>query len=346
MPIQGKKKVDITKEVILQHVSEFDILKAFWPVDKELKLNRAILSPFRGEENNSFIVGTKFGNITYKDLGDYNYRGDVWNFVKQIEHLADFNSVLKAIDKRFSLGLSSGQPIKDKPNLVTWEQPKIEIIPPPLFQVITRNPTKEELDYWSSYYQDIEDLKRENIYFPKTIYRNRKRLGLKKGELVFCYYYTDIEGYKIYRPFASKKGKNLPPEQWKWDSNIPFSYIESLNMINGCETAFINKSKKDKMLLIKALGTNCICSVQAEDPACMTDETLKHIKNNSKIQVAISDNDKKGKEFSWWLTKEHGYKHCNPPDKYFKEGLTDFADVARQYGIETVTEHFKAKKLI
>ena len=101
------------------------------------------------------------------------------------------------------------------------------------------------------------------------------------------------------------------------------------------------------MVLIKALETDCICVTQAEDPACMTPATLKHIKDNSKIQVVASDNDPQGKKFSWWLTTEHGYKHCNVPDPLREKGLTDFADWARaEKSLSVVRNHFIKKGFI
>lgn len=335
----------LTKENILSKISQYDIIRAFYPSNQEIKLNRATNSPFRKDDNPSFILGTKYGYgvISYKDLGDYNYRGDVWKFVQQIEGLSSFEDVLKIVDKRFGLGLGSGN-INKTPIVITWKQPKEVIITPPKFHLISRKPNKEELAYWNSYYQDISDLKRENIYFIKTLYRNRKKLP-SSNLLEFAYYYPDIDQYKIYRPFG-KSGKKIPPEFRKWDSSLPFDYIENLSGIKGCKFGYLNKSKKDRMVLMKALEVDCICSVQAEDAACLSEESLDYIKNNSEIQVIISDNDKKGKQFSWWLTKEHNYKHVNVPDKYLTEGISDFADYGRLYSLETVRNHFKNKNLI
>src|SRR5687768_6102440 len=112
MALGGKALPSLTPEAILKIVSEYDILKTFWPSNMPLKLNRNVKSPLRAEDHASFIVGTKYGKITYKDLGDSDYSGDIWNFVKQKEFLADFNSVLIAVDKRMGLGLSTGEPVK------------------------------------------------------------------------------------------------------------------------------------------------------------------------------------------------------------------------------------------
>ena len=195
---------------------------------------------------------------------------------------------------------------------------------------------------------DIEiAYERENIFQPKEIWRNKKRIPLG-NLLTFAYIYNDIDKCKIYRPFAAKRTITTPINQWKWDSNVPFNYIDNIHSItSSCNMAVLAKSKKDRMVLMKALNTDCIADVQAEDPACLSQESLNILKSIEKRYV-ISDNDKKGKEFSWWLTKEHQFKHVNVPDKYLTSipKCTDFADLCYYYGIDVVINHFKQKQII
>lgn len=348
--IKGRKRQGnytlLNKENILNRVSEADIIMAFWPAGKKLAWNRAISSPFRQDDAPSFIIGNKYGHITYKDMGDYSYRGDVWKFVQQIQNLYTFQEVLQIIDSRFMLGLSKGEPIKGKSTIITWEPPKIELKPPPFIQVVTRKFNKTELDWWAQYFIDRQDLKEEYIYAPKEIYRNRRKLP--NTELTFCYYYPEIEKWKIYRPLCDGKGKKVPVHQRKWDTNVqPFDYVEHLDKIQNCDIAYLEKSRKDRIVLKKALELDCIAVTNAEDPSCLSDEAIQHLKKNSRIQVTISDNDKKGKEFSWYLTTEHGFRHCNVPDHYLEKGVTDFADMAKYTrSLETVRQHFASKGLL
>lgn len=347
--IKGQKRQEYTllnKENILNRITEADIIMAFWPAGKPLKWNRAISSPFRNDSNPSFVIGNKYGNIQYIDYGDYSFRGDVFKFVEQIEGIGDFNAVLQAIDSKFQLGLGSGNPIKGKSTVITWEPPKIELKPPPFIQVITRKFNKTELEWWAQYFIDIQDLKEEYIYAPREIYRNRRKLP--NTELTFCYYYPELEKWKIYRPLCDGKGKKVPVHLRKWDTNVqPFDYVEHLNKIQNCDIAYLEKSRKDRIVLKKALELDCIAVTNAEDPSCISDEAIIHIKNNSRIQVACGDNDKKGKQWSWYLTKEHGYLHCNAPDHYLEKGITDFADMAKYTrSLETVRQHFASKNLL
>ncbi len=329
------------KDKILKYVTEADIAIGFWPTGRELKFNTAIKSPFRTDECPSFIIGNKYGGITYKDMGDYNFRGDIWKFVQQIEGLQTFRQVIDKIDQRFNLGYSNKKVEGQK--IITWEQPKLEIKPPPLIQVSVRKFNKTELTWWNLRSQDISDLKREEIYAPSTIYRNRKKIELM--EHTYCYWCPDICKWKLYRPLAPKRVKNTPVWQWKWDNSIgTLTYVENLNKMKGA-IGILNKARKDRMVIRKATGIDAICSVQAEDPSALTDETLYQIWTNCETKVVVSDSDKKGKVFSHWLTDEHGYIHCNTPDEYLPE-VNDFDGMAVKYGLDSVTKHFRSKGLI
>jgi hypothetical protein len=339
MPVKGKVKTQLTKETILERCTEYDIYRTFFG---PFEVNQVTCNHLRGEVNPSFIIGNKVNNgLTHKDFGSMYWRGDCFSLVMQI-YSCDFNTALSIIDKELNLGISSKKVDKQ---IISWDQPKVSIVkPPPIIQITTRKPTTDELNYWKQYGIELEDLKRENIYFPKTIYRNKKRIP--NSVMTFVYYYPEINKIKLYRPLAPKKQKNTPVWLWKWDTNIPFDHCENLSLIKNCKYAFLTKSKKDRLMLRKVLDIECIANVQAEDPACISDNTLNHFKQNSEYQVTIFDSDNKGKESSMWLTKEYGFKHCNVPDQYLKEGIKDFADLFRYKGKEPIIEHFTKKGFI
>lgn len=338
--ITGKKRQSLTKEAILTICTTYDIYRFYMG---DFPLNKSFVNKYRGESTPSLIIGDKVTDtLTHKDFGDRSWRGDCFSLVEKI-YGCDYPTALGLIDRDMQLGLNAGCPVQKSP-VVSWVQPKIISKPPPLIQVVTRKFNKEELSYWGGCYQGVDDLKREHIYVPKEIYINRKRLP--KGDMAFCYFCPDIEKWKIYRPLAGKREKTTPAERWKWLSNIPFDYVEGKWNIAGCETAIVTKSRKDSMVLTKALGISCICNTQAEDPACLSDDSIEFIKMNSERQVSVMDSDKKGKEFSWWLTEEHGFLHCNVPESYKEEGIKDFSDLAMRYSLDVVKQHFIKKRII
>lgn len=338
-----KRKV-LNKEEILKHVTEEQILYAFWPAGKELKIDKgAISSPFRKDDDPSLLVGYKDNRLIYKDLGDNHYKGDIWKFVEQIEGCTSHQQALQKVDLKFNLGYTTGQIVTHKPQVIKWESPIVVPKKPPVIQVTTRKPTKEELRYWAGYYQGTDDLKREHIFCPKEIYRNRKKLDNRL--MTFCYWCPDIEKWKLYRPHAPKRTDKTPPDQWKWDNNIgSLTYVENIDKMVG-PVGICTKSRKDRMVLRTATGIDAICSIQAEDPAAITDDILYDIWSNVGYKVCAMDNDPKGKQASWWFTGR-GYHHVNVPDRMLEEGISDFADMARVYGIESVTKHMKQKWVI
>jgi len=341
--IKGRQKTRLSKEAILAIIDTYDIYRFY---QGPFKVNHVCVNKYRREKDPSLIIGNKISeNLTHKDLGDYSWRGDCFHFVQQIFG-CDFPTALMIIDRDFNLGLATGKMI-EAPSVITWETPDIELKRAPLFQVVYYSKMgKRGLDYWAKFGQGEDDLKREKIYQPKEIWRNKRKLPM--GDLMtFGYFYEEIDKWKIYRPFAPKKELKTPINQWKWDSNVPFDYTDNLGSIAGCDKMYLAKSKKDRMVLMKVLQTSCIADVQAEDPACLNDEKLK-LFGSVPERYIISDNDKKGKEFSWWLTKEHGFKHVNVPDKYLHEDpkCTDFADLCYHHGMESVIEHFKKKRIL
>lgn len=327
-----KKQVDL-KDLIFEKVSQEQIFRFYYPYD--FKLNHLCLSPFIKERNPSMIIGTKSqdGDIIFKCFNSH-HKGDCITFVKEMFSL-DYREALEKIAKDFGILEQDNSRyesiIKELPiSKITKKKNAPDIV------VATRSFTNEELKYWSDYYQDIEDLKREHIFVPKKIWINKVPLILKSTELTFCYYYPEIDKWKLYSPFAKKERK--------WFTNCAFDFIEDINNVSDCRRVFISKSKKDKMVLSKAIGNNCMITTQAEDLSCFNEHSIKSL--NDKEVYTLYDNDTKGKAASWLLTNNYNFKHCNVPDKYLKENITDFADLGKKYGIEYVYNHFKRKNLI
>ena len=67
--IQGNKKVKLTPDSVLSKISEYDIFR-FYMLDKTWKLNQVTYSPFRKEQNPSFVIGNKNGNLSFIDFAD------------------------------------------------------------------------------------------------------------------------------------------------------------------------------------------------------------------------------------------------------------------------------------
>lgn len=335
MAIQGSKRVTLTRDGILSKISEYDIFMFYMP-HKGWKLNQVTFSPFRNERNPSFVIGNRNGYISYIDFGDTSKRGDCFQFVQDLFNLSTMNEVLRVIDRDFGLGIASGKDVGRYKMIVSnYEQPEDLGKRYSLIQVKTRKFTHEELAYWNQYHQDISDLRRENIYSISKLYLNRRQFPLSDTELRFGYFYDGH--WKIYRPFGDKKSKWVP-------NNVPITAMDGKEDIENCDVAFINKSKKDYMVMKKVFP--CCCAVQNEGLACFSKENIDYLKSNSKRQILSFDSDVTGVQNSQQITKMFDMEYCNVPRFLLKQGIKDWADWAKVDGLEPIEQFLKKKRLL
>jgi len=333
--IKGTKKETLTMEAILKKISDYDIFYYYMP-HKNWKINSVTTSPFRTEKNPSFLIGYKSSRLTFIDFGDTSKKGDCFQFVKMLFNLSTFNDVLVMIDRDFGLGISNGIVTENYTQIVSQYSQPTELMKREYFiQVKARKFTNNELAYWNEYYQDIDDLRENNVYSIDTLYLNKKKFPLKETELRFGYLY---EGHwKLYRPFANKKEKWMP-------NNVPITMMDGLKDIRNCDTAFINKSKKDYMVMKKVFP--CCCAVQNEGMGCFSEENVEYLKENSNRQILSFDSDKTGVTNSQKITDKFGFEYCNVPKLYLGEGIKDWSDLARVHGLKTVEEYLIQKQII
>ena len=333
--ITGTKRIELNPESVLRKISDYDIFRRYMP-DTFWKINQVTLSPFRKEEHPSFVIGNKGGYLSFIDFTDTSLRGNCFVFVKQLFHLTMDEALLK-IDKDFGLGIShKGDNLGDYKRIVKeYVQPEELGKRYALIQAITRRFTKEELDYWTNYHQNIDDLRANNIYSIKSLFLNKSRFILKDDELRFGYLYDGH--WKIYRPYADKKVKWVP-------NNVPITTMEGLENLKGSEFAFITKSKKDYMVLRKVIPP--VCAVQNEGLACFSGENIITLRSETQRQILSFDSDVPGVANSQQITQIFGFDYCNIPKMYLKENIKDWADLVKAHGYEPVKEILKKKGLL
>ena len=333
--ITGERKVRLTPQAILQKISEYDIFRFYMP-DKTWKINQATLSPFRSENNPSFVIGNKRGFLSFIDFADTSKRGDCFTFVKMLYSLSTMDDVLRMIDRDFGLGfLPNTRTGEYKQITKEYKQPDDVGKRYSLIQVVTRKFTNEELEYWNQYHQNIDDLRANNVYAIKKLYLNKQLFPLKDTELRFGYFYDGH--WKIYRPFADKKSKWLP-------NNVPITAMDGKENIVNCDIAFINKSKKDYMVMKKVFP--CSCAVQNEGLGCFSDENVEYLKANSDRQILSFDSDETGVHNSKQITELFDFEYMNVPRRYLSEKIKDWADLAKAHGYEPIESYLKQKGLL
>ncbi len=329
--IKGKLKNELTMQSILTKVNELEIYRHFFG---EFTLNQVTCNKMRGEKSPSFIIGNKYGNIQHYDFSNDYWRGDCFSFVKQLYHLPNLDSVLRKIDSDMGLGISGEEHQEYK--RVKLESSKVEINKRnTLIQVITRKFVNQETSWWNSYYQDIQDLRDNNIYSIKKLYLNKQLFPIGDDELRFGYFYPEGGYCKIYFPNREKKKK--------WVGNVPLQTSWGTENLRKDKNSLICKSLKDYLVCKKILPY--VCGIQNESLSAFSEEFIKKVKENSNIVFYGGDSDAPGKQASYVITNELGYKHINPPDSLL-DCCKDFADMGRYKGLKTVEDHFKIKGLI
>jgi hypothetical protein len=332
--IKGKKKLDLSIDTILSRITPYDIFKHYMP--GKWRVNIITHSPFHVDEHPSFMIGNKTGRLGFIDFADDSKKGDCFEFVKMLYNVPSLDALLKMIDRDFNLGIVKGE-LTEKTKILARAEHQPEEMGKrySLIQASTRAFTGEELAYWNSFHQDITDLKREQIYSIDKLYLNKKLFSLKDTELRFGYFYNGH--WKIYRPFAPRRQKWVP-------NNVPIHYMDGKKDIKNCHNAFINKSKKDYMVIKKVYQYTC--AVQYEGDACFTEDNVKYLKENSDIQTLSFDSDVAGVKNSQQITKKHDFDYCNVHKMYIREKINDWAGLAKDYGLETVEDYLTQKGII
>lgn len=332
--IKGKAKTELTIESVLEKVSEAQIFRFYVP-DKNWEINKAFCSPLRNDNTPSFIIGTKTGNIRFKDFAEAEHLGDCFKFVKLMYNMKDLNSVLEKIDRDMDLGLRNSS--RGDYKRIIQENKDIEVTKRnTIIQVKVRKFTADELGYWNDYYQIEEDLKKANIYSIKELFINKKKFPLKDDELRFGYFYPP-NGWKIYIPKTEDKRR-------KWMSNVPLITVYGLENLEKGRNTIVTKSLKDYLVCRKIYPN--VCHVQNESLAAFSEETVKYINENSKEVFCAFDSDEAGKKASWAVTKAFNWKHVNIPDKLLEDCCKDISDWGKFQGLEVIKEHFINKGII
>ncbi len=332
MSIQGSKKSKLTKESILLLISPYDIYRRYFG---NFKINVACCNHLRGDRNPSFVIGTKYKELSHFDFSDGKWCGDCFSFVQQV-HSCDYDTALKIIDRDFGLNISQKGNLEYKKIINEYKQPEELEKKYSIIQCITRAFTLEELEYWNSYGIDKQELIDNNIYSIKKLYLNKQLFSLRETELRFGYLYEG-KYWKLYRPFNSKETKWGP-------NNVPSTIMDGKECIKDCNVALISKSKKDFLVIRKIFP--CSCAVQSESIGCFSKENVEYLKNNSNKQILSFDSDIAGVKNSLQITKLFNFGYINVPKLYLTEGINDWSDLSRAHGIQTIEKIFKNKNLI
>ncbi len=314
----------------------------------DFKLGVPFCNPFRSDRNPSMsIFRTRQGVLYHTDWADTFFKGTVTDLVAQLYSL-DFNDTLRRIDRDMKLGITNPgengyQKIIEHYRRPT-EKEEEDAKAPTLIQAITRKFDTADLAYWEKYavtHKDLLDLRNSHesveIYAIKKLWVDKRKVSLRETELCFGYLFNHLY-WKIYRPERAKGDH-------KWFTSTPYRLMYGLCNIppEKGSKIIVTKSVKDYMVLKKV--SSYICGVQGESIEAINEENLALLRGTDNQVYINFDGDKPGKDNSMKFTKAYGFKHINVPDFYVEQGIKDFADLAKERGIQTVIDYFRMKGL-
>lgn len=332
MPVQGKKKKELTVEYILSKLDDTDVYKYY--MGRDFTEGKATHSPFRQDENPSFCISRgNNGRLHHIDFADSTKKGSCVDLVMQLYNLNLVEALLK-IDNDFCLGIKSKE---EKEYIKTISNVTHTPEEPSLIQVVSRPFDTADLAYWNQYTIDRRDLKENDVYAVKKLYINGRKIPQKDTDMIFGYLYEDR--WKIYKPFATRKDK--------WKMNFPNNWMSGLHRIKpGSDVTLVTKAKKDEMILSKLVTSTC--STQNESEDAITKDNLSLLQANSDRVLINFDSDETGVRASRHFN-QYGFGWINCPGTYVNpEGkrIKDFADLVHYYGMDELIKLFKHKNLI
>lgn len=337
--IKGRQKIPkekLTKEAILSKIDDYNIIRFYLGQDFDFK--KKFSSPFRKDRTPNFCFFSGYnGTIFFKDFAT-NKRGDCFEFVQELFGINFYEALIK-IDEDFGLGIKSHSPVfkiqvSKRPDSIHKQSKTIQIIP--------RDFTPEDLEYWEKYHINKEELERKRVYSIQKLYINKQFVPNPRKELRFAYLFDTY--LKIYAPLS---------KEFKWISSCPNDFISGFDDIKyriytGQQDSklIISKSVKDELVLSKFFKD--VCSTQNESSSSINEDNMSWIlRGYEPKNIYISyDNDEAGIEASKYYTQGYGFNYVNVPKIFRREGIKDWSDLVMHKGLDTMENYLKIKKLI
>jgi hypothetical protein len=308
----------VSTKLILEKLSEIEIYEKY--LGRIINTNTFYHSPFKVEKTPSFKFYVKNGQLIYKCFSSGN-QGNCFSFVSELFNLT-FQEALQKIAVDFKLNNSVNNSKTKK--IIPLEQifsPK----DPVKIDIILREFTQSDLNYWSQFYINKNLLDLYDIKCADEVWVNGK-LYWKYKDYNPIFRYRFGERVKCYRPLEKNKKK-------KWLSNTKAIDIQGFNQLpQKGELLFITSSMKD-VLTLKVMGYNAIAP-QAESNY-LDIKMIKYLYTRFKKIIIFYDSDTDGLDLAKKRSMETGLEYIFIPLMF---NCKDPSDFMREYGIEFCKE--------
>jgi hypothetical protein len=318
----------VTKESLLEYVSEYDILKNYYP---DIELGTVINSPLRKDNHPSFSLFYSEANdcILYKDqaTGDI---GNIFDFIQRLYNIPSYADTLEqiatdfGIDKYFIISKPKTKKLKaTKAYHTSYKETYTYEL-----KIVARDWKESDLVFWDSFGICLDTLKRFNVVPIEGYYSNNQGTSIyvNTRDLSYAFLeYKDLQlTYKIYRPFQSKERK--------WRTNHPYGVHQGYNQLPHIgEHLIITKSLKDVMSLYDVASIPSI-AIQAETNSIKPQVMNEYISRFNNVYT-LFDTDITGLESMLKYLKKYNIIGISIPIKKYPLAK-DFSDLVKFYGSE------------
>lgn len=275
----GSISSTITKEDILKHTTEADILNYYLGVNK---IPCLICSPLRNEKNPSFSLFTRDGfSILYKDFST-GQSGNIYTLLKTLWSCS-YNEVISRLykDLKFFTGsVTSNRSFKRLKTPINSINTDLD--------VVIRMWEDYDIDYWKSFGIELKWLKYADVYpISHTFFIRDSKKTLYKAEK-YAYAYLEHKDckttIKIYQPFSKK---------FKWTNKHDSSVISLWTKIpEKGDNIIICSSLKDALCVWS--NTNIPCIALQGEGYLMSKSAVSNLNKRYKNIYVLFDNDDAG----------------------------------------------------
>lgn len=303
--VVGKTSKSISKEDILAHLKEADIVNAVFP--EVTYLPYLMRSPLRKDSKPSFsLYMSNGGHVYYKDHA-LKERGSLFDLLGKYWNCS-YDDVLKKIG-RLMVGEDNVAIHPRKMKTLTRKETDLLT----KIQVVVRPWRDYDIEYWKSYGVDKKWLRYAEVYpISHKIVTKKESLTDKGKDYIFSadkYAYVYVERkegklqIKIYQPYNT--------EGYKWCSKMDASVIGLWTKVPETgDRIIICSSLKDALCISCQLNIPAIC-LQGEGYG-MSDTAINELKRRFKKVFISFDTDKAGVQDSTKLSEHTGFINVIP----------------------------------
>jgi len=333
----------LTKESILQYVSEWNIFKYYIPSLQDP--NVSFRSELRTEDNASCRVTKLSGRYRYKDFGETGSSKDCFDYV-QHKFGINYNEALKLIVTDFKLtgfiDTTSSTYHEISPVIRDSGRENNARKKPTIINIVERNWQLLDKMYWSDQYgitqsylkeADIKPITEFTVISDKFPHGNTMRSTLHSYSMDY-YEHQGAFRRKIYQPYSNSL---------KWLSNINNTVVQGIKLLpkQGGEVLFITSSFKDAGAITCNTGIYAIAT--NNETSFLPDSVFQKLRSKWRYIILWFDNDyhkedNPGLKFSLKISQEYNLPYVLTPDGYQKDpsdfvhtfGRSSFIDLVKR----------------